>query len=53
VVVEPNPAYQARLRRYRPHDVIVEAGVGITDDVSTIRGMVGEVDLLRARRGIC
>ena len=34
VLVEPNPAYQPRLRRYRPNDVIVEAGVGITDDAS-------------------
>ena len=34
VLVEPNPGYQARLRRYRPNDVIVEAGVGITDDAS-------------------
>jgi hypothetical protein len=34
VLVEPNPAFQTRLRRYRPNDVIVEAGVGITDDGS-------------------
>ena len=34
VLVEPNPAYQARLRRYRPNDVIVEAGVGVTDEAS-------------------
>jgi FkbM family methyltransferase len=34
VLIDPNPAYQARLRRYRPNDVIVEAGVGVTDDAS-------------------
>ncbi len=31
VLVEPNPALQARLRMHRPHDVIVNAGVGVTD----------------------
>jgi FkbM family methyltransferase len=34
VLVEPNPACQARLRRYRPRDVIVEAGVGVTGESS-------------------
>jgi FkbM family methyltransferase len=34
VLVEPNPAYQARLHLYRPHDVIVNAGVGVTDGAS-------------------
>ena len=31
VLVEPNPAYQAPLHRHRPHDVIVNAGVGVDD----------------------
>jgi FkbM family methyltransferase len=34
VLVEPNPAYQARLHRYRPNDVIVEAGVGVTEETA-------------------
>lgn len=34
VLVEPNPAYQARLHLYRPRDVIVNAGVGVTDESS-------------------
>jgi FkbM family methyltransferase len=34
VLVEPNPDYQARLRRYRPNDVVVEAGVGVTEDAA-------------------
>jgi FkbM family methyltransferase len=62
VLVEPNPAYQARLRRYRPHDVIVEAGVGITDDVSADYYVIrdapmrntfskGDVEYLRKRAG--
>jgi len=32
VLVEPNPEFQGRLRRYRPNDVIVDAGVGVTDE---------------------
>jgi FkbM family methyltransferase len=32
VLVEPNPAYQERLHLHRPHDVILEAGVGVTDE---------------------
>ncbi len=62
VLVEPNPAYLARLRRYRPHDVIVEAGVGITDDVSADYYVIrdapmrntfskGDVEYLRKRAG--
>jgi FkbM family methyltransferase len=34
VLVEPNPAYQERLHLLRPHDVIVNAGVGVTDETS-------------------
>jgi FkbM family methyltransferase len=29
VLVEPNPAHQERLRKLRPHDLIVQAGVGV------------------------
>jgi len=29
VLVEPNPMYQERLHQYRPHDTVVQAGVGI------------------------
>ena len=36
VLVEPNPAHQARLHKLRPHDVIVQAGVGV--------GGAGEAD---------
>ncbi len=32
VLVEPNPMYQPRLHMYRPKDVIVAAGVGVTDE---------------------
>jgi FkbM family methyltransferase len=31
VLVEPNPMHQERLRRLRPHDVVVQAGVGVTE----------------------
>jgi FkbM family methyltransferase len=31
VLVEPNPAFQARLRVHRPNDVVVNAGVGVSD----------------------
>jgi FkbM family methyltransferase len=31
VLVEPNPAHQASLKMHRPHDVIVQAGVGTAD----------------------
>ncbi len=62
VLVEPNPAYQQRLRACRPHDVIVNAGVGVTDameaDYYVIRGAPmrntfsrDDVEDLRKRRG--
>jgi FkbM family methyltransferase len=62
VLVEPNPAYHARLRRYRPNDVLVEAGVGITDDKSADYYVIrdapmrntfskGDVEYLRKRAG--
>jgi FkbM family methyltransferase len=42
VLVEPNPMYVERLRRRRPRDVVVQAGVGVTDeteaDYYVIRG---------------
>lgn len=42
VLVEPNPMYVERLRRRRPRDVVVAAGVGIDDareaDYFVIRG---------------
>jgi FkbM family methyltransferase len=42
VLVEPNPAYLERLRLHRPHDVIVNIGIGVTDateaDYYIIRG---------------
>lgn len=42
VLAEPNPMYQARLVMHRPHDVIVQAGVGVSDareaDYYVIRG---------------
>ena len=31
VLVEPNPMFQDRLHKLRPHDVIVQAGVGVDD----------------------
>jgi len=62
VLVEPNPAFQARLRRYRPQDVIVEAGVGVTDETSAEYYVIrdapmrntfskGDVEYLRKRAG--
>ena len=33
VLVEPNPVLAAQLRRVRPDDTVVEAGVGVTDAV--------------------
>src|SRR4029077_8382106 len=33
VLVEPNPALAKKLRDYRPGDIVVEAGVGVTDAV--------------------
>lgn len=42
VLVEPNPAYARKLRRYRPRDIVVDVGVGVTDakeaDYYVIRG---------------
>ena len=42
VLVEPNPMYVERLRRRRPRDIVVQAGVGVTDakeaDYFVIRG---------------
>lgn len=42
VLVEPNPMYQQRLHMHRPHDVIVQAGVGVKEttqaDYYVIRG---------------
>jgi FkbM family methyltransferase len=32
VLVEPNPTYTAKLRAERPRDVVLEIGVGITDE---------------------
>jgi hypothetical protein len=32
VLVEPNPALAAKLRRVRPRDVVIEAGVGVKGD---------------------
>lgn len=34
VLVEPNPALAAMLRAERPGDVVIEAGIGVTDDAS-------------------
>ncbi|HEY3380589.1 MAG TPA: FkbM family methyltransferase [Vicinamibacterales bacterium] len=31
VLVEPNPDYVVKLRRVRPEDIVVQAGIGITD----------------------
>jgi FkbM family methyltransferase len=31
VLVEPNPMYLERLRLHRPHDIIVNVGIGVTD----------------------
>jgi len=42
VLVEPNPMYVEKLRRRRPNDIVVAAGVGVTDaaeaDYYVIRG---------------
>ncbi len=62
VLVEPNPAYQERLHRERPRDVIVNAGVGVTDateaDYYVIRNAPmrntfskDDVEYLRKQRG--
>ncbi len=62
VLVEPNPAFQARLHRYRPQDVIVEAGIGVTDEASAEYYVIrdapmrntfskGDVEYLRRRAG--
>ncbi len=62
VLVEPNPAYQERLHRERPRDVIVSAGVGVTDateaDYYLIRNAPmrntfsrDDVEYLRKQRG--
>jgi len=62
VLVEPNPAYQQPLHRSRPRDVVVNAGVGVSDateaDYYLIRGAPmrntfskGNVDYLRKLRG--
>jgi FkbM family methyltransferase len=62
VLVEPNPAYQAALHMHRPNDVIVNAGVGVTDaqeaDYYVIRDSPPEntfspadVEILRKREG--
>jgi len=34
VLVEPNPTYVERLRAVRPRDVVVAAGVGVTEDAA-------------------
>jgi FkbM family methyltransferase len=34
VLVEPNPAYVAKLRQARPRDIVVPAGVGIDDSTA-------------------
>ncbi len=62
VLVEPNPMYVERLKRRRPGDVVVQAGVGVTDakqaDYYVIRGKptlntfsAEEADRLRASMG--
>ncbi len=62
VLVEPNPAYQERLHRLRGRDLIVNAGVGVSDtaqaDYYVIRDAPmrntfskDDVDDLRKRRG--
>ncbi len=62
VLVEPNPAYQERLHRYRPHDVVVNAGVGITDETEADYYVIrdapmrntfskDDVEYLKKRRG--
>jgi FkbM family methyltransferase len=62
VLVEPNPMYVERLRRRRPRDIVVQAGVGVTDaaeaDYYVIRGKPTlntfspqEADRLRATMG--
>jgi len=42
VLVEPNPMYVEKLRRRRPRDIVVAAGVGVTDataaDYYVVRG---------------
>lgn len=62
VLVEPNPMYVETLRRRRPRDIVVPAGVGVTDapeaDYYVIRGKPTlntfspqEADRLRATMG--
>ena len=34
VLVEPNPMYVEMLRRQRPYDTVVAAGIGVTDEAS-------------------
>jgi FkbM family methyltransferase len=34
VLVEPNPMYVEMLRRQRPNDVVVAAGIGVTDEAA-------------------
>lgn len=31
VLVEPNPLFQAALKLQRPHDIVVQAGIGVSD----------------------
>jgi FkbM family methyltransferase len=31
VLVEPNPLYQEALKMHRPHDIVVQAGIGVSD----------------------
>jgi FkbM family methyltransferase len=62
VLVEPNPAFQARLRRYRPNDVVVNAGVGVTEETAAYYYVIrdapmrntfsrADVEYLRKRAG--
>jgi FkbM family methyltransferase len=62
VLVEPNPAYQQRLHLYRPHDIIVQAGVGVGDETQADYYVIrdapmrntfskDDVEDLRKRRG--
>jgi FkbM family methyltransferase len=62
VLVEPNPAYQERLRQHRPRDIVVNAGAGTSDareaDYYVIRNAPmrntfskEDVEDLRKRRG--
>jgi hypothetical protein len=32
--MEPNPALATMLRAERPRDIVIEAGIGVTDDAS-------------------